>query len=132
MAESLIFSCAHLISYVRCWFSWIIWFIFLFTLSLSDPISYSLPLYSFNYWSALFCLTAESLILYWPLLTSSPKPAFSCINFWIFFFNIYASWSFDESLSLYSFNYLTTFWFCDADNLRFYWAPLISLSIPEF
>ena len=132
MADSLIFSWAHLISYVRCWFSWTNWFIFLLIVSFSESIWVIRPLYSLSYCRALDCCALESLIFSCAPLTSSPKPEFSCINFCIFFFNISDYWSLDESLSLYSFNYLTIFWFCEAESLRFYWTPLISLSIPVF
>lgn len=127
--ESLKFYWTPLTSSLRAVFSadsfWI------FSLKVSESALFSVILFfiSLSYLWSLAWVALDNLMDSWAALTSYPRPTFSDANLLILFLSCSFSLSFISILCLYSLISFTILAFWLADNLKFYWADLISSSI---
>lgn len=131
-AESLKLSWAYLTYSPKALFYDINFWIL--TLYVSDYwlLAEILYLYSLSYLVNFACVALDNLKLYWAEDNYSPRFEFYEINFYILCLILSFSLLFCSIIFLYyeiSF-IIFAFWF--ADNLRFYWACLISSSIEVF
>lgn len=132
LADNLKLSWAVLTSSPKLTFSLVKFLIFCLYVSVSSLFLMIWFLYSANSLFNLACWLAESLRLSWAPSNYLFKDIFSADSLLILFLRFSFSWLFCSILCLYSLISLCIFAFWFADNLKPYWAFLISSYIDVF
>jgi hypothetical protein len=132
LAESLRLSWAYLTYSPKALFYDISFWILCLYVSDYWLFELILSLYSFNYRANLAWVALDSLKLSWAEVNSYPRLEFSDISFSILCLIFSFSELFCSIIFLYYEIYFIIFAFWLADNLRFYWAFLISSYIDVF